>query len=245
MPLSTLIVLLNLFILESLLSVDNAAVLAVMVKDLPREQKKKALRYGILGAYVFRGACLFVASWLVKIFWLKIIGGFYLCYLVYAHFSPENDSIEEKSSANESKIFKAARSIGMSQLWATVILVEIMDLAFSIDNIFAAVALSNNFIVVMIGVGIGILAMRFVAGWFVTLIERFPSLEKSAFIVIFILGMKLIVSGIFDYSTPFYVFKLIMGTHVFDMVFSAVMMLIFFTPLIFKKNGKRNTVSYH
>ncbi len=244
MATSTLIVIFNIFILESLLSVDNAAVLAVMVKDLPPNQKKKALRYGIFGAYLFRGLCLFAASWLVKIFWLKVIGGGYLCYLVYSHFSPENDSIEEKSSAKDSKILQFGKRIGLSQLWATIILVEIMDLAFSIDNIFAAVALSNNFYVIMAGVGIGILAMRFVAGWFVSLIAKYPSLEKSAFIVIFILGMKLIVSGIFDYSTPFYVFKLIMATHTFDMVFSALMMLIFFTPLIFKRNGKRNIVRY-
>ena len=242
---ATLLIIFNLFILESLLSVDNAAVLAIMVKDLPPRQKKKALRYGILGAYVFRGLCLSAASWLIKILWLKIIGGAYLLYLVYGHFTAANDSIEEVSETKYSKIFKFGSRIGLSQLWATVFLVEIMDLAFSIDNIFAAVALSNNFILIMVGVGIGILAMRFVAGWFVSLIAKYPSLEKSAFIVIFILGMKLIVSGIADYSTPFYVLKLILSSHVFDMVFSGLMMLIFFTPLIFKRNGKRNRISYN
>lgn len=242
---ATLLIVFNLFILESLLSVDNAAVLAIMVKSLPPRQKKKALRYGILGAYAFRGLCLFAASWLIKILWLKIIGGAYLLYLVYGHFTAENDTIEEASDTTQSKIFKFGKRLGLSQLWATVLLVEIMDLAFSIDNIFAAVALSNNFILVMIGVGIGILAMRFVAGWFVSLIIKYPTLEKSAFIVIFILGMKLIVSGIADYSTPFYVLKLILSSHIFDMAFSGLMMLIFFTPLIFKNNGKRNSVSYN
>lgn len=61
-----ILIILNLIIIESLLSVDNAAVLATMVMDLPKEQREKALKYGIIGAYVFRGICLVLAAWLVK-----------------------------------------------------------------------------------------------------------------------------------------------------------------------------------
>ncbi len=235
----TLLIILNLFILESLLSVDNAAVLAVMVKDLPKEQKKKALRYGLLGAYVFRGLCLFIAAWLVKIVWLKILGGVYLVYLVYSHFSAANDSIEEMSDKKDSKIFRFASRLGLNRLWATVVLVEIMDLAFSIDNVFAAVALSSNFYIIMAGVGIGIIAMRFVAGWFVTLIEKHPSLERSAFIVISLLGLKLIVSGAVDYIPSMVGVKHFLENHIFDLAFSGAMMLIFFIPLLIKKNTHR------
>ena len=73
----------NLVILESLLSVDNAAVLATLVLDLKPENRKKALRYGILGAYVFRGTAMVFASFLIRIWWLKPIGGAYLLYLVW------------------------------------------------------------------------------------------------------------------------------------------------------------------
>ncbi len=230
------LIVLNLFILESLLSVDNAAVLAVMVKDLPKHLKIKALRYGLIGAYIFRGLCLFIAAWLVKIVWLKIAGGTYLLYLVYGHFSANNDTIEEASDTNDSKIFKFAKKIGLSKLWATVILVEVMDLAFSIDNVFAAVALSKNFWIIMAGVAIGILAMRFVAGWFVKMIEKFPSLEKSAFIVIALLGLKLIISGSIDYIPSIRFVKSILENHIFDLVFSGSIMLIFFIPILIKKN---------
>lgn len=233
---NALLVILNLFILESLLSVDNAAVLAVMVKDLPPAQKKKALRYGLLGAYVFRGACLFVAAWLVKILWLKIVGGLYLLYLVYGHFTSANDTIEEMSEKKDSKIFRYAGKLGMNKFWATVCLVEIMDLAFSIDNIFAAVALSGNFYLIMTGVAIGILAMRFVAGWFVKMIEKFPSLEQSAFVVIALLGFKLIFTGAIDYIPSLSNIKSAMESHLFDLIFSGSMMIIFFVPLLFRKN---------
>jgi YkoY family integral membrane protein len=243
MTTATLLIIFNLFVLESLLSVDNAAVLAIMVKDLPDRQKKKALRYGLLGAYVFRGLCLFAASWLVKILWLKIAGGLYLLYLVYGHFTKKNDSIEEASDVNDSKIYRFAGRLGLNRLWATVVLVEIMDLAFSIDNVFAAVALSNNFYIIMTGVAIGILAMRFVAGWFVSIIERFPSLEQSAFIVIALLGIKLIFSGTVDYIPSATSVKIILENHWFDLCFSGIMMLIFFLPLLFIKNHNTKKVS--
>lgn len=238
---NTIFIIFNLIVLESMLSVDNSVILAIMVKDLPYKQKSQALRYGLLGAYIFRGTCLFLASWLINIFWLKIVGGAYLLYLVYGHFTPKNDTIEEVSNVNDSKIFKLIQRIGISKFWSTVVLVEIMDVCFGLDNIFAAVALSNKFWVVMTGVAIGILAMRFVAAWFVKLIEKYPSLETSAFIVIFILGIKLIIAGIADYSIPFAFLKEALASHLFDLIFSGCMMIIFFIPLLINKKIKRES----
>lgn len=228
-----LLILFNLFILESLLSIDNAAVLAVMVKDLPGKEKTRALRYGMLGAYLFRGICLVLAAFLVKIMWLKIAGGLYLLWLAYGHFTKANDTIEEASSTQESKIFAWARKIGLNKFWATVVLVEVMDLAFSIDNIFAAVALTDNIYLIMAGVAIGIAAMRFIAGKFVILMEKYPSMEKSAYIVIFLLGAKLVVSGLGEYGVlP--AIKQAMESHYFDFSFSAIMILIFISPILLR-----------
>lgn len=216
-----ILIILNLFILESLLSVDNAAVLALMVKDLPPGQQKKALRYGIAGAFIFRGLSLLFAAWLIRIVWLKFVGAAYLLYLVYDHFAFKE---EGEYQAKESIVVKALRKrIGL--LWATVVLVEIMDMAFSIDNIFAAVAMTNNIYLILTGVCMGIVAMRFVAQWFVRLIKRYPSMETSAFVVIGLLAVKLILSGMHLFTG-------------YDGWFSAVMMLIFFIPLITKKNAR-------
>lgn len=88
-----LLTILSLILMEGILSIDNAAVLATMVKHLPGSQKDKALKYGIIGAYAFRGVCLFLAAWLVKIVWVKAIGGAYLLYLAITHFvKKEGDS---------------------------------------------------------------------------------------------------------------------------------------------------------
>lgn len=198
-----LLIILNLIVIESLLSVDNAAVLATMVLDLPKEQRNKALRYGIIGAYVFRGICLFLAAWLVKIWWLKPLGGLYLLYLAFNYFKSKAASDKGEDEAvnkDESWIYKSTVGL-IGNFWATVALVEVMDLAFSIDNVFAAVAFTDHVFLIYTGVFIGILAMRFVAQAFVKLMEKFTFLETIAFIVIGVLGLKL-SSSIYTHFYP-------------------------------------------
>jgi YkoY family integral membrane protein len=198
-----LLIILNLIVIESLLSVDNAAVLATMVMDLPKSQRDKALKYGIIGAYVFRGICLFLAAWLVKIWWLKPLGGLYLLYLAFDYFRKKNakeNTEEEEIDKSKSWIYRSTVGL-VGTFWATVALVEVMDLAFSIDNVFAAVAFTDHIWLIYIGVFIGILAMRFVAQAFVKLMEKFTFLETVAFIVIGVLGVKL-TSSIFTHFYP-------------------------------------------
>lgn len=227
-----LMTILSLIVLESLLSVDNASALAAMVQHLPNGQRQKALRYGLIGAYAFRGACLFLASWLIKFIWLKILGGVYLLFLAYGYF--------KSKSNNEGETKKI-----MKGFWATVVSVEILDLSLSLDNIFAAVALSDKFWVIMVGVAIGILAMRFVAGWFVKLIVKYPALEGAAFVVIALLGLKLILSGTVDYIPSAISIKNILESHLFDLCFSAVMMAVFFFPIIFKRNAHGKSINQY
>jgi predicted tellurium resistance membrane protein TerC len=90
-PGASLAIIGNLIIIESLLSVDNAAVLATMVMDLPEKQRDKALKYGIWGAYIFRGLAMIFAAFLIKIWWLKPLGGLYLLLLVYKQFNKSDD----------------------------------------------------------------------------------------------------------------------------------------------------------
>ena len=196
-PLASLAIVGNLVIIESLLSVDNAAVLATMVGDLPKDQRKKALRYGIFGAYIFRGLCIIFASFLIQFWFLKPLGGLYLLYLVYDHFKarPAHDDMVDKQ-----KSWFYRHTLGLfGKFWATVALIELMDLAFSIDNVFAVVAFTDNLILICVGVFIGILAMRLVAQAFVLLMGRYPFLETAAFVVIGMLGLKLMLSLVGHY----------------------------------------------
>lgn len=211
-PIPSLMVVLNLILIESLLSVDNAAVLATMVLDLPKDQRKKALKYGIIGAYVFRGICLLFASLLIQVWWFKPVGGIYLLILAIKHFLSKKKSKDDEEETLQQELDHAHKSwlyrktLGaFGPFWATVILVELMDLAFSIDNVIAANAYTKNIVLIWVGVFIGILAMRFVAQGFVKLMEKYPFLDTCAYIVIGLLGAKLTLSMIahFNPCSPF------------------------------------------
>ena len=244
-PAASLAIIGNLIIIESLLSVDNAAVLATMVMDLPQNQRGKALKYGIWGAYIFRGLAMIFAAVLIKIWWLKPIGGLYLLYLVYDWYkgkqteSKEDDFIDKKGNW----LYKV--TVGsLGSFWATVCLVELMDMAFSIDNVFAAVAFTPNIILVCVGVFIGIFAMRFIAQWFVKLMEKYSFLETAAFIVIAILGVKLLLS-LYEHFFPASQISKFLGSHTADICISIITVTIFFVPILtsyFFNVPKRSTV---
>lgn len=222
----TLLVIFNLFILEALLSIDNVAVLALLVKGLPKDDQKKALQWGIVGAYALRGASLVLAGLLIKLWPLKILGGAYLCYLYYKHETQK----EQDDSYNDRASFKGwiKKTTGLSNLWTTIILVELMDLVFSVDNIFASVALSKRWWVILLGVFIGIACMRLVAQWFIGIIKTYPSLEKSAYAVILCLGCKLIFEATLGQLLFIHWF---VDSKAFEVFFSLIMLVIFLTPI--------------
>jgi YkoY family integral membrane protein len=231
-PAASMAIVGNLIIIESLLSVDNAAVLATMVMDLPENQRNKALKYGIWGAYIFRGLAMLFASILIQIWWLKPIGGFYLLYLVYDYWKGKQTETTEDDVLDKNSNWLYRSTVGaFGNFWATVALVELMDMAFSIDNVFAAVAFTDNIILVCLGVFIGILAMRFIAQWFVKLMEKYSFLETAAFLVIAILGLKLALS-VFEHFYPESSFSKFLGSHNADMGISIITVAIFFIPII-------------
>lgn len=232
-PLNAIFLILGILLLEIILSFDNAAVLATMVKDLPKEQQAKALKYGILGAYLFRGVALILVESIMSIWWLKPIGGAYLLFMAIKHFTAKNIQEEIDDEVEETKkSFLYRYTVGvLGVFWSTVLAVEFMDIVFSIDNIFAVVAYSENIILICIGVFIGILAMRYVAKYFVILMEKYPFLEKSAFLVIGILGIKLCLSLLVHYvpSTEW------IESETFDMYVSGLTLAIFIVPILWKK----------
>ena len=180
-------VIVSLIIIEGLLSVDNALAIAAMANHLPGRQKYLALKFGIIGAYFFRGLCLAFAAWIIENPWLKICGAAYLVYLMCDHFRGSEDS----KSADISKIAQRG-------FFGTIAAIEIMDLSLSVDNVVAAVAMSPKLWVVCTGVFIGILALRFVAGACIRLIEKFPILEHTAFILVGYVGFILVYELLSD-----------------------------------------------
>ncbi|WP_238650708.1 TerC family protein [Paenibacillus piscarius] len=182
----------SLILLEGLLSADNALVLAVMVKHLPKEQQRKALFYGILGAYLFRFLAIGLGTYLVKFTLVKVLGALYLFYIAYKGLfkgSGEDGEVKNKGAS----------------FWKTVLLVELMDIAFSIDSVVAAFGLSSEVWVLFLGGILGVLMMRGVAQVFLKLIARYPELEQTAFILIALIAGKML-AGAFGYEMPHVLF---------------------------------------
>jgi len=184
---SDLVTIALLVALEGLLSADNAMVLAVLVLGLPKAQQRKALRYGIVGAFVFRGIATLLAVYLIRLGWVKLVGAVYLLYLVYRHFIGA-ESVEQRRA-----VPRAQPWLGMTAFWATVVKVEFTDLVFAIDSILVAVAMSPKLWVVLTGGILGIIMMRLVIGQLLALVERYPPLVDGAFIIISWVAFKLMV----------------------------------------------------
>ncbi len=174
-----------LVVLEGLLSADNALVMAIMVLGLPREAHQKALRYGLIGGFVFRIVATLLAAYLIQVGWIRLVGGLYLLYLTYSHFASREHG-DDRRQAPAAKAW-----LGLSPFWATVVRVELINLAFSIDSILVAVAMSPKLWVVVTGGILGIVAMRLVVGQLLTLVQRYPALVDGAFVIIGWVGTKL------------------------------------------------------
>lgn len=178
-----------LLILEALLSADNALVLAILVRHLPKEQQRKALMYGLGGAFFLRGSAIVLATYIISFWWLQLIGALYLLYLPIKHFY---------HAANQGK----AKTPKLSSFWATVAYLELVDLAFALDSVIVAVAVvdtvknPDKVWVVFAGAVLGIVLLRFAARFFIRLLERFPMLDHVAYALVGWAGIKLfLISG--------------------------------------------------
>ncbi len=175
-----------LVLLEAILSADNALVLAVLVLPLPREQQKRALQYGILGAFAFRIVATLFAAHLIGWAWIKLIGGAYLLYLPLKHFRSHPDD-----SRGAMAVIKPL--LGLSIFWSTVVRVEFTDLVFAIDSILVAVAMSPKVWVVITGGILGIITMRILIGTILGLVRRYPKIVDGAYVIVAWVGIKLLI----------------------------------------------------
>lgn len=179
---TNILAVLFLIFLEGILSLDNALVLALMVKHLQPEQQRRALTWGIWGAFAFRFVALFFLTQLMQLTWIKLAGAVYLLFIAIKGLVTEEAEPNAKNSS--------------WSLWRTILLVEVMDIAFSADSILAAVSLTQNYWIVLLGGILGIVMMRFAAILFIRLIRAFPRMATTAYLLVFTIAIKLLLEGL-------------------------------------------------
>lgn len=198
---SDILVFFTLLLLEGVLSFDNAAILAAMVRKLPVEQRRKALLYGLGGAYVFRLTAILVVAFIIDNPWLKIIGGVYLVYLMAKHLldrSPHD--IDHLPGVAKKNFF------GLTPFWSVVVAVELADIAFALDQVLVAVGLfaergstGSKVLLIVLASFVAILLLRISAYYVGRLMDWFPKLETLAYIAVGWVGIKLIVGTMAHY----------------------------------------------
>ena len=174
----------TLIFLEGILSVDNALAMALQVKSLEASLQRRALLYGMWGAFILRGVAILGAKWLMSIWWLQQAGALYLLYLVIAHFALRRGTHQFDGTDSSHRGF-----------WTTIAMVELTDAAFALDSTLVAVGMSNHLWVVFSGVALGILAVRYAAFLFVKLLQHCPEIEHLGFVLVGWVAVRLFSAG--------------------------------------------------
>lgn len=187
-------IVLTLLLLEAVLSFDNAAILAAMVWKLPMKDRRKALLYGLVGAYILRTGAILLAAFLIENPSFKLIGGGYLIFIAVKHFYQLVRHREQShGKTHEATPGRFWAALGVPALVAVIIQIELVDLAFAIDQVVVAVAFTEKVYLIIIASMIGILFLRIAAAYISRVMDWLPLLEHMAYIAVFYVGIKLIL----------------------------------------------------
>jgi YkoY family integral membrane protein len=184
-----------LILLEGVLSIDNAVVLSLLARRLPERLRGKALSYGLAGSLVLRVLAVALAAYLLQWRIVQLLGGLYLLYVAIRHF------LYKKAVRGNPEVLNKPANAGF---WRTVAAIELTDAAFAVDSILAAIALVGagpvehglppKLWVIITGGMLGVILMRFAAAALSRLMERFPRFELSGYLIVLLIGLKLILS---------------------------------------------------
>ena len=178
--------------LELLLSADNAVALASLTKSLDSsELRSRALNIGITISLLFRIILIILSNVLLKFIFIRVFAGFYLIYLFFSNVFLNSDVENAENGTDNKNNFRFLR---------VVALLSITDFAFSIDSITTAVAISDQYILIIFGAVIGVLALRFTSGIFLKLLDIFSRLETAGYVAILIVGIKLLLNTLIKES---------------------------------------------
>ena len=170
--------------LELVLSADNAIALASITRKLRNiDSQRFALNIGILLSLVLRVILILTAQLVLKLWPIKLLASLYLLALFFNKLIDRNGD-DSDDIDNDSASYSLVK---------TIIFLALTDLAFSIDSVAAAVAISDQFLLVITGALIGVIALRFTSGLFIRWLEEYTRLELAGYIAVGFVGLKLLV----------------------------------------------------
>lgn len=188
------LILLVLILLEAVLSADNAIALAAIAKSIKEPKlQRQALNIGLIGAYILRIILILAATWVIKYWQFELLGAMYLLWLVFNYFFSEDDDEGEAKH----------HSLGFKSIWQVIPTIAITDLAFSLDSVTSAIAITEETWLIVAGGTIGIVILRFLAGLFIRWLQEYTYLEDAGFITVGFVGLRLLLKvWLPDYLIP-------------------------------------------
>lgn len=179
----TIFLLLLLVALEAVLSADNAVAIAAIAQGIEDPKKQRdALNFGMIAAYVLRILLILTATWVIKYWEFELAGAAYLLWLVYNYFSSGQGDEEENH-----------RNLKFNSLWEAIPIIAVTDLAFSLDSVTTAIAVSDQTWLVIVGGTIGVITLRFLAGLFIKWLKEYKHLEDAGFVTVGLVGLRLLL----------------------------------------------------
>ncbi|MBD2248921.1 DUF475 domain-containing protein [Nostoc sp. FACHB-888] len=186
----TLSVLLLLVAMEAVLSADNAIALAALTQRLQHPAlERRALNIGLAIAYLLRMILIVSATWIVQFWQVELAGALYLLWLAWQYFT--------RKQSDGNYLPTPARS-----LWQMIPLIALTDLAFSLDSVTTAIAISQELWLIVLGGTIGIVALRFLAGLFIRWLEEFTHLSDAGYVAVALVGLRLLLRVINPDGVP-------------------------------------------
>ncbi|MFP4296615.1 MAG: TerC family protein [Spirulinaceae cyanobacterium] len=177
--------------LEAVLSADNAIALAAIARGLENQkQQRRALNIGLIFAYVLRVALILTASWVIRFWQFEVAGALYLLWLVYRYFSSNSDGDSEH------------HGLKFASLWQAIPMIAVTDLAFSLDSVTTAIAISDQIWLVIVGGTIGVIALRFLAELFIRWLQEYSNLEDAGYITVGLVGVRLLIKALLPAYVP-------------------------------------------
>ncbi|MBD2312591.1 TerC family protein [Desertifilum sp. FACHB-1129] len=178
----TFFLLIILVALEAVLSADNAIALAAIAKSLENPKlQRQALNFGLIAAFVLRALLIVTATWVIRYWQFELLGALYLLWLTAKYFWDKEE--EAKEGHHEPRY---------TSLLQVVPIIAVTDLAFSLDSVTTAIALSKEIWLVLAGGTIGIITLRFMAGLFIRWLDEFVYLEDAGYITVALVGLRLL-----------------------------------------------------
>lgn len=194
--LETGLLLLTLITMETVLSADNAVALAALAQPIPEaHQRQQVLNWGLVIAFALRVGLLLTATWVVQFWQVELLGAGYLLWLGGKHFWPQFMGEEADSTKTTDRATPCS-------LLHTISLIALTDLAFSLDSVTTAIALSDKLWLVIAGCAIGVITLRFLASLFVRCLEEFVYLQDAAYLAVLGVGLQLLCKVVHPALVP-------------------------------------------